>query len=220
MSTIAEVELPAEEFALYETLTAFPDAHFEIVRIAAHEEKLTPYVQVSGDDLSGLMAALESDPTVSGACLVDDLEREKLFRMDWQADIDVVLHMVAEEAAAIVEMHGRDTYWQLRVLFPNRESLSSTSSFCEDNSLSFTVRSVYDLQQSTGRGGFGLSEDQYDTLVTAAEQGYFDVPRSVTMEELAETLGISQQAVSERLRRGHRALVNSALRPDESTIGK
>ncbi|SFL37889.1 hypothetical protein SAMN04487950_3543 [Halogranum rubrum] len=219
MSTIAEIELPAEEFALYETLTAFPDAHFEVVRMAAHEEKLTPYVQVSGDDLSGITTALEADPTVSEAHLVDDLEKEKLFRMNWEGNVDVVLHMVGEEAAAVVEMHGRDTHWQLRILFPNRASLSSTSSFCEENELSFTVRNVYDLQQSAGRGGFGLSEDQYETLVVAAEKGYFDVPRSVTMEELADSLGISQQAVSERLRRGHRALINSALRPDESTIG-
>jgi predicted DNA binding protein len=128
--------------------------------------------------------------------------------------------MVGDQAAAVIEMHGRDTHWQLRVLFPNRASLSSTSEFCADSGLTFTVRNVQDLQQSTGSGGFGLSTDQYETLVTAAEQGYFDVPRSVTMEQLADSLGISQQAVSERLRRGHRALVNSALRPDESTIGK
>lgn len=220
MSTIAEIELPADEFALYQTLTAFPDVHFEIIRIAAHEQKLTPYVQVSGDDLEGFDSAIEADPSVDNATLVDDLERERLYRMDWCDGIEAVQHMVGDEAAAVVEMHGRDSHWQLRVLFPNRASLSSTSEFCTDAGLTFTVRTVHDLERSTGSGGFGLSTDQYETLVTAAEQGYFDVPRSVTMDELAESLGISQQAVSERLRRGHRALVNSALRPDESTIGQ
>lgn len=220
MSTIAEIELPASEFALQQTLAAFPDVHFEVVRIVAHSQKLTPYVQVSGDDISGFDTAIEADPSVENATLVDDLDRERLYRMDWKAGIEVVQHMVSEQSGAVVEMHGRDTHWQLRVLFPNRASLSATSEFCQDAGLTFTVRNVHDLQQSTGRGGFGLSEDQYETLVTAAEQGYFDVPREVTMEELAEQLGISQQAVSERLRRGHRALVDSALRPDESTIGK
>ncbi|SEO61992.1 hypothetical protein SAMN04487948_103525 [Halogranum amylolyticum] len=219
MSTIAEIELPAEEFALYETLSAFPNADFEVVRMVAHQEQLTPYVQVSGDDLGGLDEALEADPSVTDARLVDDLEQERLYRMEWSDDVEVILYMVSEESAAVVDMHGRDTHWQLRVLFPDRTSLSATSEFCTESDLTFTVRNIHELEQSTGRGGFGLSEDQYQTLVTAAEAGYFDVPREVTMDELAEHLGISQQAVSERLRRGHRALIDSALRPDESTIG-
>lgn len=220
MTTVAEIELPADEFALYETLTAFPELQFEVIRIVAHDETLTPYVQVTGGDTSGLDAALEADPSVAEARHVGDLEREQLFWMDWREGIDVVLHMVGDQSAAVVEMRGHDGHWQLRVLFPNRDSLSSTSEFCSDTGLTFTVRNIYELQQSTGRGAFGLSENQYETLVTAAELGYFDVPRSVTMGELASALGVSQQAVSERLRRAHKALVDSALRPEETTIGR
>jgi hypothetical protein len=41
----------------------------------------------------------------------------------------------------------------------------------------------------------------------AYEQGYFEVPRSVTVTELADHFGISDNAFSQRLRRGLSALV-------------
>lgn len=46
-----------------------------------------------------------------------------------------------------------------------------------------------------------LSEEQLQTLVVAYEKGFFEVPQEVTSTEIAEELGLSQSAVSERLRR-------------------
>lgn len=60
-------------------------------------------------------------------------------------------------------------------------------------------------------GQFGLSDAQYETLITAYELGYFQVPRETTVDELGEELGVSAQSVSERLRRGHEKLVSGAL---------
>ncbi|MFC4359597.1 helix-turn-helix domain-containing protein [Halobium salinum] len=219
MSTIAEVELAADEFALAETLRAHPDTEFEVVRMAAHDQDhIMPYVRVSGDAISGVEDSLNADPSVDQLRLLDDLEDEQLYRMHWVADIQTVLHMVLDEEATVVEMHGHGDRWFLRVLFPDREALSATHDFCTENDLTFTIRNIHDLQGSVGRGEFGLTREQYEALVRAAERGYFDVPRGVTMGELAEELGVSQQALSERLRRGHKSLINSALRVEESPM--
>ena len=56
-----------------------------------------------------------------------------------------------------------------------------------------------------------LTKTQYETVVTAYELGYFDVPRKVTLKELAAELDVSHQALSERLRRSHAALVDAEL---------
>lgn len=48
----------------------------------------------------------------------------------------------------------------------------------------------------------------------ASERGYFDVPRVVTVDELADDLGVSTTSVSERLRRGIDNLVDNTLRVD------
>ena len=59
-----------------------------------------------------------------------------------------------------------------------------------------------------------LTEQQYDTLTRAVEQGYYDVPREMNAKELADELDISHQALSERFRRGTKNLVNSTLLVD------
>lgn len=219
MSTIAEVELAAAEFALGETLAVYPDVDFEVVRIAAHDrDHLMPYIRSSGEELESLTTTLRDDPSVASVELVDDLDDERLYRMDWVADIEAVLHMVLEEEATVVEMRGRDDRWYLRVLFPDRESLSTTHEFCTTHGLTITIRNIHDLEESVGRSEFGLTREQYEALVAAAERGYFNVPREATMGDLAEDLGVSQQALSERLRRGHKALINGALRVDESPL--
>ncbi|QCJ46745.1 helix-turn-helix domain-containing protein [Haloprofundus sp. MHR1] len=220
MSTIAEVEFPADEFALRHALSSVPEAEFEVVRLAAHDaDHVMPYVRVSGTDADTMTEALEADPSIENAELLDDLDDELLYRMNWVDNIRVIMHVLLDEGGTVMEMYGQGTRWHLRILFPTRDALSATHEFCTDKGLTFSIKNIYDLRQSTGRGEFGLTENQYTALVTAAERGYFDVPRDVTMSELAADLGVSQQALSERLRRGHKTLVESALRVGDSSFG-
>jgi predicted DNA binding protein len=46
----------------------------------------------------------------------------------------------------------------------------------------------------------------------AYERGFFDIPRRATAADLAAELDVSRQAVSERLRRGYAALVETHVR--------
>jgi predicted DNA binding protein len=45
----------------------------------------------------------------------------------------------------------------------------------------------------------------------AIEDGYFSVPRETKLEEIAEVVGITQQAASERVRRGAETVLRKAL---------
>ncbi len=57
----------------------------------------------------------------------------------------------------------------------------------------------------------GLTTEQREALAVAYRNGYFAVPRETTTAALAEKLGISGQAVSERLRRGYTRLVDATF---------
>jgi hypothetical protein len=216
MSTIAVVDIDTEEFALGQSLPSVPDLEFEVVRVAAHDDsRLVPYVRVQSNDpasFEDLDDLIEEDPSVAEARLLDDLGNERLYRMEWIQGIVVTAHILLDEGGTILRMHGQEDYWRLRVLLPEREALSRTDEFCRDKDLSFEIRNIYELSESVGSAEYGLTESQFEVLVTAAELGYFDVPRRVTMGELADHIGISQQAASERLRRGHQNLVDNALR--------
>lgn len=59
-----------------------------------------------------------------------------------------------------------------------------------------------------------MTDDQREALEAALQKGYYAIPSEATMAEIASDLDISQQALSERLRRGHRALVEALLGED------
>jgi len=204
-------EVPAEEFALYETLSSSLDVEFEVERIVeTGEEAAMPLVWVRGADQEAVSDAFESDPSVQGIELLSAFDDEQLYRMDWVADVDLVLQMLTNSEATITDAYGTDGRWHLRVLYPDRESLSKTTEFRDEEGLTFDVTAIREMEgEPVGR--YGLTAEQFEALEAALEAGYYEVPRDVDQNELAEELGISHQALSERLRRATGALVEDAL---------
>ncbi|MFC6905331.1 bacterio-opsin activator domain-containing protein [Halalkalicoccus tibetensis] len=210
MGTIAELTMPAAEFALRDALVGVPDVEFEIERVAAHrEERLIPFVWARTDEFETLEAALSDDPTVDGVECLSELDDERLYRMDWVDSIDPI-RTILDGDSTVLSATGSDGRWRLRVLFSDRASLSATYGRCREAGFEFEVASVYDLAGER-HSRYGLTEEQHDTLVGGVERGYYSVPREITLGEFAAALGISHQALSERLRRGHRNLIESAL---------
>jgi predicted DNA binding protein len=78
---------------------------------------------------------------------------------------------------------------------------------CVENDVDVSIDRVY---RPTGDElhPVELTDEQREALVLARREGYFDVPRGITLEELGTMLDISRQAVSNRLRRGTRHLVD------------
>lgn len=212
MATIAEVHVPATEFPLENSLSRVADARFDIEHIVATEDdRVRPFVWAKAGDFEAMDAALTADPCVEDLTLLYGDENARLYRMEWDTRIRVITHLLTESDATILNLSGVDGEWVLRIRFPDRDTLSTTYAFCRNRGLTFDFREIYEPNEATQRGHFGLTDIQQEALVRAVECGYFDIPQSVTMDEVAETLGISRQAVSERLRRGHRRLIESAL---------
>ena len=213
MSTIAELVVPADEFALSRTLETVPSLEADVERLVAHDpEHVMPYVWFStkADDLERLDEALREDPSVERVELLTDLDDERLYRMEWVDDVGVVVHALTEEQATILDASGEGPQWRLRILFPERDALSRTYEVADEEGLTVDVARIHELQDDRS-GRYGLTDAQYETLVQALEYGYYQIPRESDMEALAAHLDISHQALSERLRRAHRRLVTEAL---------
>jgi predicted DNA binding protein len=122
---------------------------------------------------------------------------------------------MVETNATILEAHGQDN-WLFRIRFNDHESLSAFSDYCRRHEIRLNVRRVHNLTaEELNDAPFELTDEQREALELAVERGYFEVPRRATLSDLAGDLDVSQQAVSERLRRGTnkvmRALVDGAL---------
>ncbi len=56
-----------------------------------------------------------------------------------------------------------------------------------------------------------LTPTQLEALHAALDAGYYDVPRGITLRELADRLGVSASSLSERIRRAEARLVRTHL---------
>ncbi|MFC6905908.1 helix-turn-helix domain-containing protein [Halalkalicoccus tibetensis] len=211
MATIAEIRLPAREFALSATLDTLEEVNFEIERIVAHDpENIMPYIWATSADPDELDEALQDDPSIAQVKRIAEPGEETLYQMEWIDSIEALVHILIEEDGTILAAEGRQDGWFMRILFPDRDALSRTYEFCEEHDLTIDIQRIYNIDRGK-QGRFGLTDDQEETIAAAYDHGYYDVPRDVSLSDFADELDISHQALSERLRRGHKTLVENTV---------
>ncbi|WP_293032662.1 bacterio-opsin activator domain-containing protein [Natronococcus sp.] len=209
--TVAEIELSPAQFVLEETINAVEGLECEVERVAANVDgEVMPFLWVDAPDLEGLEDVLEDDETVDNVRLLADVDGEQLYQMDWVRRVDALVQVLVEEEGTVLSAVGDASGWRFRLLFPDRDSLSRTNDYCRSNGIQFQLHSVYSLEEGR-QGRFGLTDDQQDTLEIAFERGYYEIPRDADMMALADEMDISHQALSERLRRAHRSLVQNTV---------
>jgi predicted DNA binding protein len=72
-----------------------------------------------------------------------------------------------------------------------------------------TLRWIYNPALPIEQGP--LTPEQQAALVTAQNQGYFEVSRRITQSELAELIGISDRALSQRQHRDTSWLITEVI---------
>jgi predicted DNA binding protein len=209
MATIAEFSIPASEFALRETLERRPDIVFEVDRVVANAtDSVVPYVTATQGEFEGLTSLLETDETVEEVELLADAEEERVYRMVWTQEAQIIGYMVAEQGATVETATAKNDQWHLRVLFPEREGIQAVDTYARENGYSLDLAQIYGVD-TREQARFELTDGQREALVMAVENGYYQIPRDFSQGDLADELGISHQALSERLRRGTEDLVKT-----------
>jgi len=208
MTTVVELDVPADRLGLSRTFERVPSFEFKLGAIVGDG---APLVRVSGTDRPTIETALEADPSVELlAMLTAESAPYWLCRLEFDGGFSLFERIVVENEGAILAAHGRDDTWSLQLLFHDRESVSTSHDLFDQHEFDVHVTRVTGIDDLE-RGRIPLTETQYETIVTAHDLGYFDVPRAVTLAELASELGVSHQALSERLRRSQAALISAEL---------
>ncbi|WP_114578763.1 helix-turn-helix domain-containing protein [Saliphagus sp. LR7] len=211
-ASIVEVEVGIEDFALEQTINTIENIEFKAERIVAKKnECLMPYLWAEAPSFDGLDEMLANDETVGEVELVADLEDERLYRMSWVRQVEILFRILVEEDGTVLSAQTTNTEgWHFRILFPTRDELARAYDDCQANGVDLNVKPLYNIDEGR-QGRFGLTDGQEDALVDAFERGYYEIPREIDLEGLASEFDISHQALSERFRRGHKSLVENTL---------
>jgi predicted DNA binding protein len=102
--------------------------------------------------------------------------------------------------------------WHETKVFKTFEGFADFQSRCREFDIGFELRSVSpESGADEDDTEYGLTDRQQEALTLALSRGYYESPRQVSTDELADELGISQPATSDLLRRAERQLMSSAL---------
>lgn len=217
MSVIASVSIPASEFPLGSVLESEFDGPLTIETTVPTSEEVIPYLWVPNSAPESVTETIEAQPAVKSAGEVDDIGEYDLLKVEWRESVNGVLAAIREHNAIVTNATGTSDRWTFQLRFPSYEDLSLFYTDCLEQGVSLDLVQLHEAVDPERDQQFGLTSPQRDLVVTAYESGYFDVPRRTTLVELGDELGISDSAVSQRLRRGLAALVDSTLAIDSES---
>jgi predicted DNA binding protein len=202
--------LPAEGFALADLFERVPDARVECESAVANPDDHALLVVQTDEQKRDVDAALQSDSGVAAVECFGERADGWTYRVTWTGHPRRLIQRLVAADISLVSVQGRSGEWKLCLLAPDREGIARAHEIMDDLDCEADCRSVSTVDSERSSRS-GLTIEQREALVTAFEMGYYNVPRDATANDIAADLGISHQALSERLRRANHQLVETEL---------
>ncbi|MFC7203215.1 helix-turn-helix domain-containing protein [Haloferax namakaokahaiae] len=166
-----------------------------------------------GGELDAFEAHLDTDETVSRWVPIDGVGPRRLYRvrLTERASSTFEFDRWVDGKGVFLSAEREVCGWVLQAYLPDRCTLRQFAEGCESNDVQFDITQLMEIGHVNDMRQLGLSSVQAETLRTALECGYYSIPRETNLEELAKSLDVSHQAVSERLRRAVRSLLEHTI---------
>jgi hypothetical protein len=214
MSVIAEFSIPAEDFILGKALQQTAGLAVELEKMIPTGNTEIPYFWVLGERTEAFDTVLDREPEISSFDVVDEIDSRRLYRAEWNSTADTFVQAIGKHDAVLQEASGDATSWTFQIRFPDSHVLSEFHTYCRERDIRLSVDSLYNPIEPAAVDLREMTEAQRSLVERAYDEGFFDVPRKITLAEIADDLGLSDQAVNERLRRGLKALVGATLKSE------
>lgn len=211
VAVLVEFTIPADSFPFGRSTSGDPSVRVQLERVIPLEEGRVPFVWATGESFEQFEATLKNSEVVAHAEALTRVGDSVLYHTKWETDGETFMNGLADANGTIMEAHG-DSTWSFTVRFRDHGDLTRFHQFYQEQDFPVHIERVSSLDEQSGVGyEFGLTPAQRETLVMAVENGYFAVPRETQLDEIADELGITSQAASERIRRGAQTVLRKAL---------
>jgi predicted DNA binding protein len=211
MSVIAQLRIPASSFELGRILEMGGATSIELENLVPLGEKAVPFFTVHEASRDAFEENVRDHPSVDSIRVMSQHDSRTLYALDWAVSRDLFFQGLQEGNAHLLSATGTSETWAFEIRFPNHEALSGFKDHCANAHISLDVRAIYNPTKPDAGPWYGLTDPQRETLIRAVEGGYYSIPRRMSTQDLADRLGVSDQAVTERLRRAIVTLVESTL---------
>ncbi|MWG34016.1 helix-turn-helix domain-containing protein [Halomarina oriensis] len=209
MIQIVDITVPADAFELGALVERLPEVHVELERMIPLRDGIAPLFWAANGEREEIIETLESSPRTEEVRYLTEDGRRRLFEVQWSSEVDGLVGLLLEHDVRMLDGESIGEGWDFRLQFPSQDRLSAFQEDCKRDGIPVILRRMYDPHYPNDTNG--MSSEQQEAIVAAYEHGYFEVPRRATLAELAERFDISDNAYSQRLRRGLASLVYETM---------
>jgi len=210
LSTRVYVEHP--DLALAPSIKSLPDAEIGVVPdVGTNPHQNVYFFWIEAADFHAVETALAEDHTVAEFTAIIETTDRRTYRIEYSDEVTLITPAVTEVDAIVVESRSRSEGWELQLQFQDHEDLYALHEYADEAGIQFDMLEIHQDERNDGWSGPDLTEEQVEVLVSAYEQGYYEEPRETDLAALGSALGISQTAVSSRLRRACGRLIEETL---------
>ncbi len=174
-----------------------PELTFTVNSAVATETEGTAVVEIDIREYDDVLQEIRDHSTISYAEVIAETEKEVLLQIDTPEP--VLLHQAQEAGVPVempVEIQDGEGTWRLRA---SRERLSNLTSAFAAMGVEHTVDYVGDVEPEDDEEV--LTERQRHLVKTALKTGYYDTPRTATLEDVAGEMDLAKSTCSEILHR-------------------
>jgi hypothetical protein len=204
---VADVRVRADEFEPGGVLAREDTSLVELGAVVTHGTNAVFFFAVREPAHERFEERVTAHPSVERVQQVSRQEGERLFTLDWDSSGDRLFEAVRTTDAQLLAVRQVAAGWQLVFRFPGLDALVQFRELCDGAGIDLVVERVCVPSSPT----YGLTEPQHEALVEAVRSGYYAIPRRLSTQDLAGEFGISDQAVTERLRRAVTTLTENTL---------
>lgn len=215
MSISVKVHIEHERLALVPTLRILDGVDIRVITQGTTDPGVTvfPFL-IEYDDRTELERKLDRDPTVDCYDLIDWADERGIYYIEHTPETKLISGVVTDVNGFLVHTETKGDGWLVQLLLPDREALNTVWEYAKENGITLDIIEIYG-NTTGGETSYGLTDEQRAALNIAYERGYFGEPREVSLNEVADELGLSSTAMSGRLRRGMRNLIATTVAEED-----
>lgn len=211
MATVAEFTVRSARFPVGRVFDEYPMADVEIKRLKWTDTSAILYFWLNTQSTSPTDSELSNADIFESVELLDTLVDEYLYAARLNGDHESICVGITDADVELESAKSKGSEWIFRLRAESAEQLSTFQAYCRENDIGVRLTRFPTRIQIFNSQEYNLTDKQHEALALAYTEGYFDKPRNTTLEELGETLGITQQAALERLRKGEQNILENTI---------
>ncbi|MFT4964193.1 MAG: putative DNA binding protein [Halobacteriales archaeon] len=194
------ISIPAEMW-IGRISRSYPNAELTILSAFPGEKTATGLVEISGPDVTGVIEAFQEEETVTALDVLNRSEDASMIQIE-TTEPTLLFPIVGSGIPLEMPFPIQDgeAHW---IVTCSHDRLSELGDQLDAVGISYTLHTLEHDHASEDL----LTEDQQALIETAIQEGYYDVPRSCTLTDLAEAVDIAKSTCSEKLHRAESKIV-------------